>query len=246
VAAVPALRVAALALAAAANAVRTRLPPGPYLWVCDRLYHEAAFAYDWVASLLSAGRWVGWTERAGRGLRGRVAEIGPGPGHLLAWMRASGTPAVALELSPAMAARAAARSPGAVARGDARALPFQTQSLDALVLTFPAPYARDPAFWREAARVLRIGGRMRVLLDAGPSYAQRGAWSLDAPTPGWRLRRARVAVPGATLGFYVARRIAPEHQMRSVRTRARRTRRRRQAPPREFPGEGSGPAPASL
>ncbi|HEY3078780.1 MAG TPA: methyltransferase domain-containing protein [Chloroflexota bacterium] len=238
--------VPALALAAAANAVRVRLSPRLYLWVCDRLYHEAAFAYDWVAALVSAGRWRGWTERAGRGLAGRVAEIGPGTGHLLAEMRGGGTAAVALELSPAMAARAAALSPGAVARGDARALPFRTQSLDALVVTFPGPYVRDPAFWREAARVLRIGGRMRVLLDAGPSYATRGAWSIDAPTAGWRLRRARVGVGSATLGFYLARRIAPERPLRPPGPRARRTRRRRLAPPTDFPGGASGPAQASL
>ncbi|HEV8634595.1 MAG TPA: methyltransferase domain-containing protein, partial [Chloroflexota bacterium] len=191
------------------------------------------------------GRWLGWTERAGRGLRGRVAELGPGPGHLLARMRGGGTPAVALELSPAMAARAAARAPGAVARGDARAQPFRTQSLDALVVTFPAPYVRDPAFWREAARVLRIGGRMRVLLDAGPSYGQRGVWSIDAPTAGWRLRRARVAVGSATLGFYLARRIAPERLLRPLAPRVRRTRRRRLAPPTDFPGGASGQAQAS-
>jgi SAM-dependent methyltransferase len=239
------VRIAALALAAAANAVRVRLSPRLYLWICERLYHEGAFAYDRVAALVSAGRWIGWTERAGRGLRGRVAEVGPGTGHLLAAMRRAGTPAVALELSPAMATRAAARSPGAVARGDARAMPFRTQSLDALVVTFPGPYVRDPAFWREAARVLRLGGRMRVLLDAGPSYAPRGAWIVDAPTAGWRLRRARVAVGGATLGFYLARRIAPERQARLAAPRARRTRRRRLAPPTDFPGGASGPARAS-
>jgi SAM-dependent methyltransferase len=234
-----------LVLARAANAARTRLPAGLYLWLCERLYHEASFAYDAVAALLSADRWIGWTERAGRGLRGRIAEIGPGPGHLLARMRADGADAVAVELSSAMAARAAARSPGAVARGDARSLPFRTQSLDALVVTFPAPYVRDQRFWREAARVLRIGGRMRILLDAGPSYAQRGVWSLDAPTPGWRLRRARVAVDGATLGFYLARRVAPDRRLRPALARPKRSRPRRRAPPTAPPEAESGPARAS-
>lgn len=239
------MRIAALALAAAANAVRVRLSPRLYLWICDRLYHEAAFAYDWVAWLVSAGRWRAWTERAGRGLRGRVAEVGPGTGYLLARMREAGTAAVALELSPAMAARAGAGSPGAVARGDARSLPFRTQSLDALLVTFPAPFVRDPAFWREAARVLRVGGRMRILLDAGPSYAQRGVWSIDAPTAGWRLRRASVAVRGGTLGFYLARRVAPERPLRPLGPRVRRTRRRRLAPPTDFPAGPSGPGQAS-
>ena len=193
----PTLRIAALALAAAANAVRVRLSPRLYLWVCDRLYHEAAFAYDRVAgsSRPAAG---------GRGPSGLAADCGagssrsaPAPATCSRSMRRRGTAAVALELAPAMAARAAARSPGAVARGDARSLPFRTQLARRPGRDLPGPVrASDPAFWREAARVLRIGGRMRVLLDAGPSYAQRGVWSIDAPTPGWRLRRARVAVPG--------------------------------------------------
>jgi SAM-dependent methyltransferase len=159
-------------------------------------------------------------------------------------MRRRGTPAVAIELSPAMAARAAEQAPGAVARGDGRRLPLPSASVDALVLTFPAPYVKEPAFWREAARVLRIGGRMRVLLDAGPSYAQRGAWIVDPPTPGWRLRRARVAVPGATLGFYLARRVAPDLPDQP-RRKVRPGRRRRLAPPTEFPEWTLGQAPSS-
>jgi SAM-dependent methyltransferase len=233
-----------LALASLANALRTRLSARLYLWICDRLYNELAFVYDDVAALLSAGRWRSWTLRAGEGLRGRVVELGPGPGHLVAHLRRRGTPAVAIELSQAMAARAAEQAPGGIARGDGRRLPLQSASVDALVLTFPAPYVKEPAFWREAARVLRIGGRMRVLLDAGPSYAQRGAWIVDPPTPGWRLRRARVAVPGATLGFYLARRVAPDLPDQP-RRKVRPGRRRRLAPPTEFPEWTFGQAPSS-
>lgn len=237
-------RVAALAAASLANALRQRLSARVYLWVCDRLYNELSFAYDWVAALLSAGRWRAWTLRASEGLSGRVVEIGPGPGHLVAHMRQRGTAAVAIELSPAMAGRAGRLAPGAVARGDARRLPLAAGSVDALLLTFPAPYVKDAAFWREAARVLRIGGRMRILLDAGPSYAQRGAWLVDPPTPGWRLRRARVAVEGATLGVYLARRVEPELPDQS-RRKVRPGRRRRLAPPTDFPEWTLGQAPSS-
>jgi SAM-dependent methyltransferase len=237
-------RVAALAAASFANALRQRLSARVYLWVCDRLYNELSFAYDRVASLLSAGRWQSWTLRAGEGLSGRVVEIGPGPGYLVAHLRQRGTAAVAIELSPAMAERAAAAAPGAVARGDARRLPLPAASVDALVLTFPAAYVKEPAFWREAARVLKIGGRMRILLDAGPSYAERGAWIVDPPTPGWRLRRARVAVAGATLGFYLARRVEPELPGQS-RRKVRPARRRRLAPPTEFPEWTLPQAPSS-
>lgn len=111
-----------------------------------------------------------------------------------------------------MAARAAGRAPGVVARGDALRLPIQTGSLDGLYLTFPAQYVRDRLFWGEAARVLKVGGRMRIILDAGPAYASSSSFRLEAPSPGWRLRKARVAVGGATLGVLLARRVANDER----------------------------------
>jgi SAM-dependent methyltransferase len=189
-----------------ANSVRTRLPRGVYLWVCDRLYQECAFAYDWVAALISGGRWRGWGERAARGLRGRVCEVGPGPGHVLGYLRRKGVNAVGIELSPAMAARAARRSPGVVVQGDGRALPLTDGTLDALLLTFPAQYALDPAFWREAARVVRPGGRLRILLDAGPAYLSPGSVRVVPPAGDWRARRVTIKAGDATLRLLVARR----------------------------------------
>src|SRR5262249_42587069 len=94
-----------------ANAPRTRPPAAPHPRICDRLYHEAAFAYDWVAALISGRRWRSWGERAARRLGGRVVEVGPGPGHVLAALRRRGVRAVGVELSAAMAGRAAGRSP---------------------------------------------------------------------------------------------------------------------------------------
>jgi SAM-dependent methyltransferase len=187
-----------------ANALRARLPAPLYLWICDRLYHEAAFAYDWVAALVSGGRWRAWGERAARGLRGRVVEVGPGPGHLLGALRRRGVGAVGVELSPVMAARTARISPGAVARGDGRALPIRDGAVDALLLTFPAQYALSPAFWSEAARVVRPGGRLRVLLEAGPAYGSAGSSRVRPPAGQWRARHVRVPVGDATLGMLVA------------------------------------------
>lgn len=206
--AVIALRVVYIAVAVVANAIRQRLPAKLYLWICDRLYHEAAWLYEPTASLISAGRWWQWGARAGRGLRGTIVEIGPGTGRLLAEMRAGGALAIAIDLSDAMARRASARLPGAVARGDARAIPIRTGAVDGVIAVFPAQFARDPAFWREAARVTRIGGRMRILIDVASGGTTTGTWRLDPPTPGWRLRRVRAPSAGATLGLLLARRIA--------------------------------------
>jgi SAM-dependent methyltransferase len=188
------------------NLGRASLPPGLYLWICERLYHEAAPLYDATAWLVSGGRWWRWTRAAASGLRGRAVEIGPGPGHLLRWLRRRGVRAVAVELSAPMARRAALRAPGVVAQGDGRALPLQTASVDALLLTFPAPYVREPAFWSEAARVVRPGGRLRILLDAGPAYLSPGSERVTGLDPRWRLRRARVRAGDATLGMLLGRR----------------------------------------
>ena len=202
--------------AALANAVRTRLPAPLYIWICDRLYHEAAFAYDLVAGLVSGGRWRAWGERAARRLRGRVVEVGPGPGHLLGSLRRRGVAAVGIELSAAMAGRSARRAPGAVARGDGWALPIRDGAVDAMLLTFPAQYALSPGFWAEAARVVRPGGRLRILLEAGPAYGSDGSARVRAPADHWRARRVRVPADGAMLGMLVAVRRRPLQYHRST------------------------------
>lgn len=106
-----------------------------------------------------------------------------------------------------MAARAAARSPGAIARADAHALPLRDASADALLLTFPAQYALSPAFWSEAARVVKPGGRLRILLHAGAAYASAGSSRLTAPGGAWRARRATIRAGDATLTVLLARRL---------------------------------------
>lgn len=176
------------------------------MWICERLYHEAAPLYDATAWLVSRGRWWRWARAAAEGLDGRVLEVGPGPGHLLGFLRRRRVRAVAVELSPAMAARAAHQAPGAVARGDGRALPIATGAVDAVLLTFPAPYVLEPAFWAEAARVTRPGGRMRVLLDAGPAYLSAGSVRVRPLDPHWRVRRARVRAGDVTLGLLLGKR----------------------------------------
>jgi len=143
------------------------------------LYHKGAWAYEGVAALVSAGRWVSWVMRALDHLEGeRVLEIGHGPGHLLAAMVHRGLRPVGLDLSLPMV-RQARRRTGAVvplAQGRAQALPFPDGTFDTVVTTFPAPFILEAATWREVARVLRPGGRFVVLLSAwptGPAFLSR-------------------------------------------------------------------------
>jgi SAM-dependent methyltransferase len=114
--------------------------------------------------------------------------------------------ALGVELSGPMSRRAARKARGAVARGDGRSLPVSTGSIDAILLTFPAPYVLEPAFWSEAARVVRPGGRLRVLLDAGPAYLSPGSTRVDPLDPRWRVRRARIRAGDVTLGMLLGRR----------------------------------------
>ncbi len=202
-------RIVVFSAAGIANRLRLTLPGWLYLWVCERLYHEASPLYEGVANLISAGRWFGWGRRMGRGLRGIVVEVGPGTGRLLG-APPPGTHIFGVERAGPMAARSASRAPGRVIQGDARSLPLRGGVADALIAVFPATFARDPAFWREAARVVRVGGRVRVLLDAGPGDAPCRVDRLDPPNGAFRVRKGRVAVPDGTLGIIVARRIDPE------------------------------------
>ncbi len=133
-----------------------------------RFYDRLARIYAPMARL-----WWPYTARALSWLpaQGPVLEIGPGPGYLLATM-ARRLPAVGVDLSWAMLCQARTRLARAGVRaelvqGDACALPFPSQSFQAVVLTFAFSAIPDGSrALREVARVLAPGGRA-VLVDAG-------------------------------------------------------------------------------
>jgi ubiquinone/menaquinone biosynthesis C-methylase UbiE len=153
---------------------RPRPRPGAVLlhWLFERLYRELAWAYDAVSWLVSGGRWRQWQRATIPYLVGnRILDVGTGPGHLLSDLRDAGFSAYGLEFSPAMwrQARQALRKhglSGLLVGGDACRMPFADETFDSLVLTFPPPFVREPAFWGEAERVLRAGGRVVVVEGA--------------------------------------------------------------------------------
>ncbi len=109
----------------------------------------------------------------------RILEIGCGPGWLLLDLLAAGYDAYGLDLSPEFWRQTGRRlrqqgHPNRLVGGDARALPFSAESFDTLVLTFPAPFVRDPWFWREADRVLRRHSGKLVIIEA--AIAERSLW----------------------------------------------------------------------
>lgn len=136
------------------------------LWAFERLYNEAAWAYD-LAAMVAGGRfWYAWGQAALPFVGpGAVLEVGVGRGKLLPALDSAGhTPLVGVELSPAMlrAARATLRAtatPATLVRASGGALPFAAGQFATLITTFPAPYVATAATQREFARVLRPGGR---------------------------------------------------------------------------------------
>jgi len=140
-------------------------------------YHSLSWTYDFVAAIVSVGRWQDWGRTTLPHLRGtRVLELGFGPGHLQVALSQAGFQAIGLDESRQMCVRAAANLsknnfPTTLTRGYAQLLPFASDSFDSLVATFPSEYIIDPATLAEVWRVMRPGGRLVVALSALPGSA---------------------------------------------------------------------------
>jgi ubiquinone/menaquinone biosynthesis C-methylase UbiE len=110
------------------------------------LYHQFAWAYDWVAHIVSIGRWKSWVAEVIPQLEGaRVLELGCGPGHLQLALQSSTQFVVGLDESPQMLYLARRRLSSVndeifLVRAKAEALPFQDQYFHKVVATFPSEY----------------------------------------------------------------------------------------------------------
>lgn len=146
-------------------------------------YHTFAWTYDFVAAVVSIGRWQEWIQTVIPFIEGtRILEIGHGPGHLQRILRTRGLPAVGLDESRQMAYLAKRNTNGSarLARGLAQSLPFPSETFDSVVSTFPAEYIFDPRTLSDVYRVLHNGGRFIVLPAAwiiGRAFLDRiAAW----------------------------------------------------------------------
>lgn len=133
--------------------------------------------------------WAG-TEAAGPV---RVLDLGCGDGRHLQSLVEQGVPALGLDLSPDLLARAKQRTSGSgsltLVRGDMRGLPFATGSFSAVASLFTAfgyfgPLPQNRSMIAEVARTLRTGGhwfldyldcrKVRAELSAsGPATRER-------------------------------------------------------------------------
>jgi ubiquinone/menaquinone biosynthesis C-methylase UbiE len=139
------------------------------------LYHPFAFAYDFVAAVVSFGKWNDWVLSVIPFIGGtRILELGHGPGHLqqalMALRRESRLDSVAIDESAPMGKIARRRLGGShkLVRAVTQKIPFPSKMFDSVIATFPSEYIFDARTLSEAHRVLRSGGRLIVLLAAWP------------------------------------------------------------------------------
>lgn len=143
------------------------------------LYNPFAWAYDWVAAIVSRGRWVEWTYATLPFLSGeRILELGHGPGHLQVALNQRGWQVFGLDLSRTMGSLAhhelmLAGHPHRLVRGQARCLPFSANVFDQVVSTFPSEYLFQPETIAEIRRVLSPGGLLVVLPFAWVGHRSR-------------------------------------------------------------------------
>jgi ubiquinone/menaquinone biosynthesis C-methylase UbiE len=139
----------------------------------------------------------------------RVLEIGPGTGYytldLAAWVGPDGTVEIfdlQQEFLDHTLRRAAERGLSHIrpTRGDAQALPYDDDSMDAVVLVAVLGEIPEPgAAMREIARVLRPGGRLVVGELAGdPHFTSPRALERHAQAAGLRLARRN----GPPFGYF--------------------------------------------
>ena len=135
-------------------------------------YHSLAWSYDFVAAVVSIGRWNSWIRTVLPFVRGtKILEIGHGPGHLQRLLQEQDYCSVGLDESPQMIRLAKHRLENSdqqstkLVRGLAQALPFPEAEFDSVISTFPSDYIFDPDTLSSIHRVLRGDGRL-ILLPA--------------------------------------------------------------------------------
>ena len=151
----------------------------------------------------------------GDGGRGRVADLGCGPGHVTAYLDSLGLSVFGIDLSPAMVTIARRSHPTLhFDVGPMQALDLHDGELDGVVAWWSiihTPSAQLPMLFAEFRRVLAPGGHLLLGFHAGderrtPKKAYGHAISYDA----YRNPPDRVADQLETAGFTVTARLISE------------------------------------
>jgi ubiquinone/menaquinone biosynthesis C-methylase UbiE len=161
------------------------------------LYHQLAWAYDWIASIVSLGDWDLWVKSVLPYMDGpKILEIGFGPGHLHLSLHQNGFSVVGIDESLQMSNITQRRinrsgyTPRLV-RGMSSNLPFSDGSFNQVVMTFPAEFIFNQQTITEIYRILVNGGKAIILPLAwitGHTPLQRvAAWlnHITGEAPDW-------------------------------------------------------------
>jgi SAM-dependent methyltransferase len=146
-------------------------------------------------------------------VRGRVVDLGCGPGHDLEAFRTGGLDAVGVDLSSSMLGLA--RSHGPVVQGDLRRPPLRDRAWDGLwssASLLHVPQEDVPATLRCWHRLLRPGGRLGLTTSLGGQEGwERVPYATPQPVPGelsrWYVHHDRQHLIEllAQAGFHVER-----------------------------------------
>lgn len=138
------------------------------------LYNECAFTYDIVSRVVSLGRWRSWQRSVIQFLpapdAGLVFELAQGTGDLQIDLAKAGYRSIALDRSRSMG-RLAQRKLTRVGlstlllRGEAGRLPIQSDSITAIVCTFPTSFILQPQTLIEVQRVLKRDAPAVIVLS---------------------------------------------------------------------------------
>jgi ubiquinone/menaquinone biosynthesis C-methylase UbiE len=176
------------------------------------LYHELAWAYDWVAAIVSLGRWATWIETSLPFLNGaKILELGHGPGHLIVKLTQSDRQIFGIDLSPRMSALAFARLKRSsltanLSTAKSQRLPFAAQEFDHIIATFPTEYILEHDTLTEIYRVLKPDGSAVIIPVAyitGTHLVDKAAAWLFRITGQAPLFTDEAFAPATQLGFNV-------------------------------------------
>jgi ubiquinone/menaquinone biosynthesis C-methylase UbiE len=164
--------------------------------------HAAADEYDVFTPQASAQLIGGFIRLSGLPRGARVADLGCGSGAFTELLRQAGYSTVGLDISPKLIALGCSKYPGLeLIEGDAENLPFETNSLDGILLSGLVHHFPDPRrLAAEVRRVLKPGGRF-VAFDpnrmnpfmwlyrdhASPFYSAIGVTENERPILPWRV-----------------------------------------------------------
>ena len=163
----------------------------------DLLYDQFAWAYDWVADLVSLRRWRIWVYSVLPYLESSpILELGHGPGHLQTKLNRLEKSTFGIDVSEKMVRIAAQRLQDCnyipcLVVGRAHDLPYPDHTFKRVVATFPSEYINSRETLKEIWRVLDQSGELIILITAwitGDKFIEKlAAWIFhvtgQAPDP---------------------------------------------------------------